>query len=118
MLARGLLFKLLLLVWSTSAQAAPLVFEFVQGGCQPCRRMAPAIAELQAAGYDIRVTDIALYPDLVRRFDPQVTPTLVAVDDPTTQRELGRLENEQTKAQLVKFLNDAGIERVPPVKKP
>jgi len=75
MLARMLLAKLLLSAWAASATAAPVVFEFVQGGCEPCRLMAPAIAELQAAGYDIRVTDISLYPDLVQRFDPKRTPT-------------------------------------------
>lgn len=104
---KRLLFLAVLLMPTMAIAGEPYVVEFVQVGCVPCARNRPAVSGLIAAGYDVRVADVAKYPDLTERLGPKITPTFVAVDDQL--KELGRLEGAKSANELRAFFQRHGI---------
>lgn len=90
---------------SQFAAAETVLLDFSSRFCEPCRRMAPIVHQLKAAGYPVRQVDVASDAELASRFGISKVPCFVMVVD---GREVDRDLGEVTYQRLEQMLRRAG----------
>ena len=53
----------------------PVMLVFTAAWCGPCQAQKPLVAQIAAAGVDVRVYDVDENPEMARKYDITATPT-------------------------------------------
>jgi len=69
------------------------IVHFTADGCEPCKQIAPALAQLQQEGWAVQTVDVHQQPDVVRQYRVENLPTLVIV---CRQQEVDRIVGAAT----------------------
>jgi thioredoxin 1 len=88
----------------------PKLWDFFATWCGPCRTQAPIIAEMEAEYHsriEIASIDVDQSPELARRFNIQVVPTLVFLD--ASGRELDRQTGLMQKDEILAKFRSLGF---------
>src|SRR5450432_2312709 len=78
---------------TTAARGEPVLLNFETDWCGFCKKMRPAIAQLEKAGFPVESTDGDQQKDLTRRYKVTGFPTFIVVDE--AGEVLGRTEGYQ-----------------------
>jgi thioredoxin 1 len=83
----------------------PVLVDFYNDGCIPCRRIAPLISKAEAE-YDGKIkfarVNSALNPDLVEKYTIEAAPTLILFNN---GEEINRHRGVATAQQIEELLN-------------
>jgi thiol-disulfide isomerase/thioredoxin len=90
---------------TTAARGEPVLLNFETEWCGFCKKMRPAIAQLEKAGYPVESIDGDRQKDLTRRYKVTAFPTFIVVDD--AGEVLGRTEGYQPVDSLASLYRDA-----------
>lgn len=99
--ARALPLLISLLIAATAARAETVLLQFTSPSCGPCRQMKPALHELAASGFPIRMVDVSVDPQAAARHRVDAWPTsILFVDGVERARQSGAMSFRQ----LVQFV--------------
>jgi thiol-disulfide isomerase/thioredoxin len=90
---------------TTAARGEPVLLNFETEWCGFCKKMRPAIAQLEKAGFPVESVDGDRQKDLTRRYKVTAFPTFIVVDD--AGQVLGRTEGYQPVESLATLYRDA-----------
>ena len=87
---------------ATAATTGDVVFlDFSADWCGPCKKMAPLIGEIGAAGWLVRHVDVDQEHDIVKRFQVTGVPCYILL---VKGHEVGRIDGATTRSELEKLL--------------
>ena len=80
----------------------PVLVDFWATWCGPCRRQAPVVDALAAAGYAVGKVDVDEQPALAQKFQVMSIPTLIVFKNGVESQRFVGLTPEETLAQALK----------------
>lgn len=95
--AAAMMAAVVALIGSRAAAADAILINFTSAHCGPCQMMRPTLDSLEQSGVPVRHVDVAVEPELARRFGIRQTPTFVVVSG---GKEITRLVGTASAAQL------------------